>query len=286
MNPTRHVADVSIGRFATYRVHHRCASSFQYEHRVFLCGDAAHLHSPLGGQGMNTGLGDVSNLAWKLATAWHAEADSLTTQLSLTQSRKLFETYSAERRPFADQLVKTTDRMFETLIAQNWMGWLLRNILMPYVFPIITSSPMLRRRYFPHLSQIGIEYVDSALSEGHRRGQALPGHRLPWLQNAGGAAGEADNHSLLDGSGWQAHVFGNERMLPEEVQQLHHRRRIPVYTFPMTHDAKSKGLVENAIYLIRPDGHIGLIVRSIEEMETKLERYMDEWGVCRIEAEK
>ena len=52
--------------FSTYRVHHRVANSFA-KGRVYLLGDAAHIHSPVGGQGMNTGIGDAINLAWKLA---------------------------------------------------------------------------------------------------------------------------------------------------------------------------------------------------------------------------
>lgn len=227
---------------------------------------------------MNTGLGDVSNLAWKLATAWHADAASLNTRLSMSSAQKLLATYSAERKPNAMELVQTTDRMFSTLVSQSWFGWLLRNILLPYVFPIITGSPRLRRRYFPRLSQIGIEYSSSAISQGNGYWGGLAGHRLPWLENPGGAAGEADNHSLLDGVGWQVHLFGTERTLPDGVQHSLQRRTIPIRTFPMTQAAKICGFTEGALYLVRPDGHIGLVASSVAEMEANLETYLESWG--------
>lgn len=229
---------------------------------------------------MNTGLGDVSNLAWKLATAWHAEANSLALPLNSSHAHKLLATYSHERKPFADELVKTTDRAFETLIAQNFIGWLFRNVLLPYVFPLLASSATLRRLWFPRLSQIGIEYCKSALSEGNGRGQAVPGYRLPWLQNPGGATDGADNHSLLNGAGWQVHVFGTGRTMPESVQQLLHRRRVPIYTIPVSNETTRAGFIQDALYVIRPDGHVGLVMNGVSEMEAKLEKYVEEWGVC------
>jgi 2-polyprenyl-6-methoxyphenol hydroxylase-like FAD-dependent oxidoreductase len=62
-----------VNWFSTYRVHHRVASAFQ-QGRAFLLGDAAHIHSPVGGQGMNTGIGDAVNLAWKLADVLRGRA--------------------------------------------------------------------------------------------------------------------------------------------------------------------------------------------------------------------
>ena len=86
--------------FSTYRIHHRCTERFR-DRRCFLLGDAAHIHSPMGGQGMNTGLQDAYNLAWKLALV-----------ITNRASEGLLDTYEAERRPFAQQLLATTDRAF------------------------------------------------------------------------------------------------------------------------------------------------------------------------------
>ena len=95
--------------FSTYRIHHRCTERFR-DRRCFLLGDAAHVHSPMGGQGMNTGLQDAYNLAWKLALVISNRADDA-----------LLDTYEAERRPFAQQLLATTDRAFRVVVSENWL---------------------------------------------------------------------------------------------------------------------------------------------------------------------
>ena len=89
-----------VNWFSTYRVHHRVADRFR-SGRAFLLGDAAHIHSPVGGQGMNTGIGDAVNLAWKLAAVLHGRATA-----------SLLDTYEPERIAFARRLVATTDRAF------------------------------------------------------------------------------------------------------------------------------------------------------------------------------
>src|SRR6185312_15420181 len=90
----------SVQWFSTYHVHHRVADRFRTG-RAFLLGDAAHIHSPVGGQGMNTGIGDAVNLAWKLAMVVRGRADE-----------RILDTYATERMAFARRLVATTDRAF------------------------------------------------------------------------------------------------------------------------------------------------------------------------------
>ena len=87
--------------FSTYRIHHRAAERFR-DRRCFLLGDAAHIHSPAGAQGMNTGLQDAYNLAWKLALVVQGRADAA-----------LLDTYEQERIPVAQRLLETTDRAFQ-----------------------------------------------------------------------------------------------------------------------------------------------------------------------------
>src|SRR6185503_2516225 len=89
-----------VNWFSTYHVHHRVAGSFRRGH-AFLLGDAAHIHSPAGAQGMNTGIGDAINLAWKLAAVLKGRADA-----------KILDTYEPERMGFARKLVATTDQVF------------------------------------------------------------------------------------------------------------------------------------------------------------------------------
>ena len=96
-----------VNWFSTYRVHHRVADRFR-KGRAFLLGDAAHIHSPVGGQGMNTGIGDAVNLAWKLAAVLHGRAGA-----------SILDSYEPERIAFARRLVETTDRAFTAVTSDG-----------------------------------------------------------------------------------------------------------------------------------------------------------------------
>src|SRR5205807_4155103 len=96
-----------VNWFSTYHVHHRVTDHFRRS-RAFLVGDAAHIHSPAGGQGMNTGIGDAINLAWKLAGVLGGRAPDT-----------LLDSYEAERIGFARRLVATTDRVFSMATAEG-----------------------------------------------------------------------------------------------------------------------------------------------------------------------
>ena len=111
----------AVDWFATFAVNHRVAASFR-RGRAFLLGDAAHAHSPVGGQGMNTGLLDAQNLAWKLAAVIRGDADD-----------RLLESYEGERRPIARTLVRTTDRLFGLITARNAVTALVRGRLLPFI---------------------------------------------------------------------------------------------------------------------------------------------------------
>src|SRR5262249_12574145 len=112
-----------VNWFSTYHVHHRVAEHFR-KRRAFLLGDAAHIHSPAGGQGMNTGIGDAINLAWKLATVLEDRAPET-----------LLDSYEAERIAFARRLVATTDRVFTIAAAEGRLADVIRTRLVPIVIP-------------------------------------------------------------------------------------------------------------------------------------------------------
>ena len=100
-----------VNWFSTYHVHHRVAEAFR-KGRAFLLGDAAHIHSPVGAQGMNTGIADAVNLAWKLAAVVQGAAPPA-----------LLDTYEPERIAFARRLVATTDQAFTAVTIQApWPG--------------------------------------------------------------------------------------------------------------------------------------------------------------------
>jgi len=125
------VADVNW--FSTYRVHHRVADTFRVG-RAFLAGDAGHIHSPAGGQGMNTGIGDAVNLGWKLAHVLQGRADP-----------SLLDTYETERIAFARSLVATTDRAFTGLVGEGVVGAFTRRVIAPLVFGVVTRFSLGRR---------------------------------------------------------------------------------------------------------------------------------------------
>src|SRR3984885_15605297 len=122
-----------VNWFSTYRVHHRVANHFR-QGRVFLLGDAAHVHSPVGGQGMNTGIGDAVNLAWKLAAVLQERAGA-----------NLLETYEPERIGFARRLVATTDRVFAIVTDQGPVAWRVRTRLIPLIAPLLCRLTGVRR---------------------------------------------------------------------------------------------------------------------------------------------
>jgi 2-polyprenyl-6-methoxyphenol hydroxylase-like FAD-dependent oxidoreductase len=112
-----------VNWFSTYRVHHRVATRF-CDGRAFLLGDAAHVHSPVGGQGMNTGIGDAVNRAWKLAAVVKGSAGD-----------DLLATYETERIGFARRLVATTDRAFTVVTKQGRVTRRVRTRLVPLIAP-------------------------------------------------------------------------------------------------------------------------------------------------------
>jgi 2-polyprenyl-6-methoxyphenol hydroxylase-like FAD-dependent oxidoreductase len=254
------VQDVSW--FATYHVHHRVTHTWRAG-RVFLAGDAAHLHSPAGGQGMNTGLGDAVNLAWKLAAVLRGEADPA-----------LLDTYQAERAPFARTLVATTDRAFALVVSPSRLARTVRTRLVPRLVALATRLPAVRRLAFRTISQTRIRYPDSPLSAG-RAGRVRGGDRLPWVPLADGSS----NFEPLTARRWQVHVHGTPGA---ELEAWCARHDLPLEVFPFTREATGRtGLAEDAVYLVRPDGHVGLAAEAFlaSAFDAYWQRYQDGTGL-------
>lgn len=229
--------DVKVNWFSTYRVHHRVADKFR-KGRAFLLGDAAHVHSPVGGQGMNTGIGDAINLAWKLAAVLNDGANE-----------KILESYVTERIAFAQRLVATTDRAFTIVTAKGPLARFLRTRVAPIAAPLLFRLPPMRRFMFRTISQLVVQYRKSTLSEG-KAGDICAGDRLPWLKT-----GSSDNHEPLTSLGWQVHVFGKVR---EGLKEVCRPLGISIHQFAWNSDAATAGFAEDALYLLRPDGYVAL----------------------------
>jgi 2-polyprenyl-6-methoxyphenol hydroxylase-like FAD-dependent oxidoreductase len=230
-----------VNWFSTYRVHHRVADHFR-RGCAFLLGDAAHIHSPVGAQGMNTGIGDAVNLAWKLASVLGDRADA-----------SLLDTYEPERIAFARRLVATTDEAFTGVTSAGAFARLVRLHIVPILFPLITRLSSLRRLMFRTVSQTAVNYRGSSLSEG-RAGTVHGGDRLPWVKvNVNGI--DEDNFAPLMSLDWQVHVYGDAA---PTLQAMCAARRLPLHTFPWRPHMGRAGLQRNAVYLVRPDGYVGI----------------------------
>ncbi len=227
-----------VNWFSTYRVHHRVADRFR-KGRAFLLGDAAHIHSPVGGQGMNTGIGDAVNLSWKLAATLLGRADA-----------SMLDSYEPERIAFARRLVDTTDRAFTAVTSPSALARFTRLNLVPLVMPKIIRFAAARRLLFRTVSQTSLTYRGSALSAG-RAGPVRGGDRLPWVS----LGWNGDNYAALTSLSWQVHVYGSADATLETVCR---ERTLPLQLFEWRPEMGRVGIVRNAMYLVRPDGYIAL----------------------------
>lgn len=147
---------------AEFRINERQVE--QYVHgRVFLGGDAAHIHSPAGGQGMNTGLQDACNLAWKVALVYNNAAPT-----------SLIQTYHEERHPVAARVLKMSGRAMRMTMSTNRLARGIQDVVMA----LVTNIPQLRKAATKVLAEDDVSYLDSSLA-GESEGSAKPG--TAWL---------------------------------------------------------------------------------------------------------
>jgi hypothetical protein len=250
----------AVNWFSTYHVHHRVADQFR-RGRAFLLGDAAHIHSPVGGQGMNTGIGDAVNLAWKLAAVLHGRADN-----------RILDTYEPERIAFARRLVATTDQAFTGVTSSSMTARVLRLHVVPAVLPALLRSRRFRRLAFRTISQTAINYRGSILSDGHA-GDVHGGDRLPWVRFAEDGH-DTDNFATLTSLDWQVHIYGTAA---DEIRDLCGDRGLPLHEFAWQSGMTRAGVLRNALYLVRPDGYVALA--AVNQSATELASYLDAYGL-------
>jgi 2-polyprenyl-6-methoxyphenol hydroxylase-like FAD-dependent oxidoreductase len=236
--------------FSTYRIAHRRAERFR-DRRCFLLGDAAHVHSPVGAQGMNTGLQDAYNLAWKLALVTSGRAGA-----------SLLDSYEAERVPVAEQLLNTTDRAFKVVVSDSALLGLLRTQVIARIGAFAMKFERTQRLAFRVVSQTRIHYRDSPLSN------SLPtlandapqaGDRFPWLKLKLRADGPVEDlFETLDDIHFHLFAFG--QAAPKFG--VSNADLVSVHDVPS--DPVNEAVLDRAniprpsFYLLRPDGHVGL----------------------------
>jgi 2-polyprenyl-6-methoxyphenol hydroxylase-like FAD-dependent oxidoreductase len=264
--------------FSTYKVHTRHVDKFSAG-RCFVAGDAAHIHTPAGGQGMNTGIQDAYNLAWKLGLVVKHNANA-----------QLLDTYNEERLPNAKRLTATTDRMFNLAAGKDWFVGLIRTTIFPPLAKYILSIEAVRKKFFILISQIGITYRSGSLSmhetdadDGDRQFEVKAGDRMPYFlvdgeniydrlrapkfhlltfwdgesvgeKKPGVSAGVVDN--LGEG------LVADEGVLSET--ETEYARMIDCHVIPLYPNvAEIFGVDKPFNLLLRPDNYIGFISSDI-----------------------
>lgn len=254
--------------FSTYRIYHRAASRFR-DRRCFLLGDAAHIHSPMGAQGMNTGIQDAYNLAWKLAAVVSGEADDA-----------LLDSYEAERMPVAQRLLETTDRAFKVVVSDTWLAASFRTRVMARMVAFGMQRERVRRAVFRAVSQIGIEYRASALSRmlpGLRAPAVLAGDRFPWLRVKLRDHGPAEDlYEHLDDTRFNLIVVGQHA--PAFASGLSGLICTHLIPYAANEAALASAQIPSpSFYLLRPDGHIGLA--GAELNQAAITEYLRDCGI-------
>lgn len=229
---------------SSYRVHTRHVGQF-IKGRCLLAGDAAHVHTPAGGQGMNTGIQDAYNLAWKMAFVLKGQANDV-----------LLQTYEQERLENAKKLVESTDRIFEIEAGSNRFIGLIRSYFLPPLAKHIFSLGIVQKTFFKMISQVGISYPESPLSIGGSGAEVKAGDRMPYFE----AAGESIYNKLRSpkfhllmflNAGEASGVLGIEKTYAEWLECT---------VLPQSEAvADAFGVRESFSLLVRPDNYIGFI---------------------------
>ncbi|GGK97871.1 oxygenase [Mangrovihabitans endophyticus] len=235
---------------STFRIHRRLADTYR-SGRVLLAGDAAHIHSPFGGQGMNTGLGDAENLAWKLALVVRHRCGT-----------ELLDTYQAERRPIAAQVLDNTSSLTHLMLGRGAVARLLRD----HVVVPLMDRPLTQRLITETSSQLRVSYRRGPLADGRAVARApRPGDRVPDL-----------SCRRADGSPTRLHAEWGGRWVIVTADD--HAARVAC-TY----------LGADAVTVLRPDAGVEtLLVRPDGHLACRGDaRRMDAWlsGVLRARAE-
>jgi FAD binding domain len=228
----------SLNWSSYFRIQHRQVAHMQVG-RIFVAGDAAHIHSPFGGQGMNTGLHDAWNLAWKLDLAIRHRARP-----------ELLESYTAEREPVIRDVIETTHLITRALGTAGRFEQGLRDI----VIPLVLRLAPFRYRFVQRISELGVDYHGSALVEG-------PGHRY-FDESLRGGRGISSRFVLLVGADDESETAAEARHLADDYRNV----------------LELRCGAQAGIALVRPDGYTayeayrGAPSAALESVREVLER--------------
>jgi hypothetical protein len=224
---------------SSFWVHERIASQYQYG-RVFLAGDAAHAHSPAGGQGMNLGLQDAHNLAWKLALVINKKAHET-----------LLDSYALERRPIAKTILKSSTYLTKTVSLQNRFLIALRNNLLH----LVMSRKTIKQKIASTLTQLNVHYKNKKPTK------SKIGERAVLFNNQYG----------------YVLALSAEAMYREAIKEMIARRYaslIAIHCFePHRLKLHQEDSYKSDYYLIRPDQYIAFCGKSIKDLKQYLQQH-------------
>ncbi len=240
----------NVNWFSVYRVHSRRVEKFS-RGRCFLAGDSAHIHTPAGAQGMNTGIQDAYNLAWKLALVIRGKS-----------GLGLLETYSEERSENAKRLLQTTDRVFDFGASDDPFVAFFRIHIFPYIANFAVGLKTVQNFIFPLVSQIGINYRKSKLSESEGSFEIKAGDRMPFFERRG----ESIYAILKEPKFHLLAFFDGNKALPDYSRELKEFESIVDFhsldMYPQI--TEIFGTSESFVVLLRPDNYIGLITGNVD----------------------
>lgn len=267
-----------------FRLHHRQTTRYRVG-RIFLAGDAAHIHSPVGAQGMNTGIQDAWNLGWKLALVARGAANP-----------GLLDTYEAERWPVGHFLLRYTDRafgIFTRAMSSSALAEWARRAVIPAILPPVLGSTRVRANVFRFISELDIRYRrtpavtegEPRLPRGPRAGDRLPDARITvdgratWLQEA--IAGPRLALLLCgDVDAWDSSVLAEMRERDGDILAVQHLTAREHPGVLVDEDGSVLAMLgvngaSAAQYLVRPDGYIAF--RCAGSGLGAVESHMRQW---------
>jgi 2-polyprenyl-6-methoxyphenol hydroxylase-like FAD-dependent oxidoreductase len=255
------------GWMSTFRINERLAARYR-SGRVFIAGDAAHIHSPAGGQGMNTGIQDAANLGWKLAYVIHGRGHAPT----------LLDSYEAERRPVARNVITNAARMLHVGMAPHALARVVRDAAVR----VLDHMPALQHKLRTEMSETEIAYHDGPLvalgGATQHRARGAAGTRaleISWL-------GDTDDERRLWPLLNERHTLlvfgdGNPAQAPATLCAAPHAAALQTIAIGIAADPQGDarnryGFDAAGWVLIRPDQVIA--ARGPEHDVTVLERYI------------
>jgi hypothetical protein len=262
-----------------FRINSRMINHLQ-QRRVFLGGDAAHIHSPAGAQGMNTGILDMINLCWKLAMVIHGKA-----------SPKLLDTYGEDRIPVIRNVLTKTERLTAAIGSENPVFRTIFN----HVAPLVVGTEFVQEKSAARMSQVALNYRESSLSETHgyhgslRAGDRVPDMTLRVMNKAGGAeqappevrlfspVGPLPVHAVLRQRGRSGGTARRDSSEAGGLAGLHRRlsdRAVESDAVESKHFASVFGSSPGMV-LMRPDSYVGFMGEA--DSVPHLAAYLQKW---------